>query len=411
VCVGGCTVEAAQAIAGPESKSPEELLDLIAVLVDHSLVNVRDEAAGELRLGFLEVVREYGRERLAKSSEEERARERHAHYFLQLAEAASAHLIGSPQQGAWLQRLERDRGNLIAALDWARDYGDHQLGLRLVAALGPFWYFRGYISEGRHWIDTFLAASASDPNPPSSRIWLLYGAGKLALEQGDYVRVTEVADQALALAQALDDSLGMSQALELQGSVARVRGDPLGARALLEQSLLWGRRAGDRVALERVLFWLGHAAREAGDLVRAELAFEELLLASRQGPLHGTALLLLSLGQVARERVDDQRAAMRYREALEVFATIGDPSGFAACFEGLAGLARQRGDMERTTRLAAAASGLRESAASALTPAERRAFDQDIAAAWEALGDAAFATLWSEGRALPLDDVVAYARE
>jgi non-specific serine/threonine protein kinase len=375
-------------------------------------VNVREDAAGEPRLGFLEVVSEYGLERLAETSEEAHVREHHARYFLEVAEAASAHLIGSPQQGAWLQRLERDRGNLLAALDWARDHGEHQLGLRLVAALGPFWYFRGYISEGRYWIDTFLAATALDANLPSSRILLLYGAGKLALEQGDYTRVSEVANQALALAEALGDSVGMSQALELQGSLARVRGDPLGARGLLEQALLWARRAGDRVALERVLFWLGHAAREARDLVRAELAFEDLLLASRQGgPLHGTALLLLSLGQVARERTDDQRATTRYREALELFATIGDPSGFAACFEGLAGLARQRGDMERTTRLAAAASGLRESAASALTPAELRAFDEDIAAARGALGDAAFATLWTEGRALPVDDVVAYARD
>jgi tetratricopeptide (TPR) repeat protein len=279
----------------------------------------------------------------------------------------------------------------------------------LVAALGPFWYFRGYISEGRHWIDTFLTATASDPDPPSSRLWLLYGTGKLALEQGDYARVHEVADQALALAEALDHSLGMSEALELQGCLARARGDPLGARALLEQALLCARRADDRVAIERVLFWLGHAARESGDLVRAELAFEELLVASRQGPLHGTALLLLSLGHVARERLDDKRAATRYREALEVFATIGDPSGLAACFEGLSGLARQRGDMQRTAHLAAAASGLRESAASALTPAERRAFDEDLAAARAALGDATFATLWTEGRALPLDDAVTYA--
>jgi hypothetical protein len=412
VCVGGCTLEAAQAIAGTESGSQDESLDLTAALVDHSLVNVREDAAGEPRLSFLEVVREYGLERLAESSEKEAVRERHARYFLQLAEAASAYLIGSPQQGAWLQRLEHDRGNLLAALNWARDHGEHQLGVRLVAALGPFWYFRGYIGEGRHWIDTFLAATASDANPPSSRILLLYGAGKLALEQGDYERVSEVASEALALAQALDDALGMSQALELEGSVLRVRGDPLGGRALLEQAVQWGRRAGDRGQLERVLFWLGHAARESGDLVRAELAFEELLLASRQGgPLHGTALLLLSLGQVARERMDDQRAATRYREGLEVFATIGDPSGFAACFEGFAGLARRRGDFERTARLAAAASSLRESVASALTPAERRIFDEDIAAARGALGDGAFATLWTEGRTLPLDDVVAYARE
>ena len=89
-----------------------------------------------------------------------RARARHAEYYLQYAEAASAHLIGSPHQAEWLSRLEQEHGNMLAALRWAHEHAAHQFGLRLASALGPFWYFRGYFSEGRHWLDTFLAATA-----------------------------------------------------------------------------------------------------------------------------------------------------------------------------------------------------------------------------------------------------------
>jgi predicted ATPase len=410
--VGGCSLEAAQAIAGADLSSSDEFLECVAVLVDHSLVNVREDARGEPRISLLEVIREYGLERLANSLDLEQVRERHAEYCLQLAEAASAHLIGSQQQSAWLQQLDQERGNMLAALEWARERAAYELGVRLVAALGPFWYFRGYFSEGRQWIDTFLGATAIAASSDPSRIWLLYGAGKLAIEQGDYPRVREVADEALALAQDLGNALGMSQALELQGTVACLEGDAHGGRALLEQALHCGRRAGDRGQLERVLFGLGHAARDLGDSARAELAFEELLVSSREdGPLHGTARVLLGLGQVALERVDDERAAMRYREALEVFAKLGDPSGLAACHEGLAALAHRGGDLQRTARLAGAARKLRDAATSSPTPAERQAIDDDIAAARATLGEAAFAAAWSEGGSLTVDAGIAYAME
>ena len=411
-CVGGCSLEAAQAIAGADLSSSDELLECIAVLVDHSFVSVREDAEGEPRISLLEVIREYGLERLANSLDLEQVSERHAEYCLQLAESASPHLIGSPQQSAWLQRLDQERGNMLAALEWARERAAYHVGVRLAAALGPFWYFRGYFSEARQWIDTFLAATATAANPDPSRIWLLYGAGKLAIEQGDYGRVSEVADEALARAQDLGNAFGMSQALELQGTAARLQGDALGGRALLEQALHWGRRAGDRGQLERVLFGLGHTARDVGDSVRAELAFEELLAASREdGPPHGTARVLLSLGQVALERADHERAGIRYREALEVFVKLGDPSGLASCLEGLATLARRGGDLQRTARIAGAASRLRDAATSIPTPAQRRAIDDDIAAAREMLGEVAFEAAWSEGGSLTVEAGVAYAME
>jgi tetratricopeptide (TPR) repeat protein len=407
VCVGGCTLEAAEVLL---ELSSTDVLDIVGVLVDHSLVRVWEDSSAELRLTMLEVIREYGLAQLATSPDAAAARARHARFFLQLAEAAGPHIMGTVQQGQWLQRLERERGNLVAALQWASECGDDELGLRLVSALGPFWYFRGYFSEGRRWIDHFLASTAHAEDAKPFRGLLLYGAAKLALEQGDHARVHAVAAEAETLASALGDARGMSQALEMQGVVARLRGDPLGGRALLEQALVWGRQAGDRGQLERVLFGLGHASREVGDLSRAELVFQELLVDSRKsGPSHGEARVLMGLAQVAGDGGDYERARQRYGEALVVLAPIRDPSGLAACFDGLAALARRGENMQRATQLLAVAATLRESVESALAPADRLRFEEILAEARTVLGDPAFEAAWAGGRVFALDDAIAYA--
>ena len=415
VCVGGCTLQAAEAVVACDAAlSSDDVLDIIAVLVDHSLMRVGEDPSAEPRLGMLEVVREYGLERLGASEDTNGVRERHANYYLRFAEETLARMMG-PNQGRWLDLIEREHGNLRAALAWACESHAAELALRLAtSALAPFWFFRGYLTEGRAWMDRVLALTSGLSEDMSRRQLLLYGAAKLALEQGDYAHVSAAAAEAETLAQSVDDALGMAQALDMQGAVARVRGDLLGGRALLEQALVWSRRAGERGDLQRgmILSALGHSAREVGDLERAELVFEELLAGlGETGPIHGKARVLASLAQVARERGDYQRSTTRYREALAAFSKIHDPTGYAVSFEGLAALARQRGDMQRTARLCAAAARLRESVASTLTPAERVAFEENIAVARAALGAEAFANAWAAGQALPVDEAVAFASE
>jgi predicted ATPase len=138
-CVGGCTLAAAQAVLGDRYRQFDvSLLDVVAALVDQSLMNATEDVDGEPRLRMLEVVREYGLEHLAGDGNAGSARERHARHFLELAEAAAPHLMGSSQQSIWLDRLEREHGNLVAALMWAWHGGQVELGLRLVLPRFPF---------------------------------------------------------------------------------------------------------------------------------------------------------------------------------------------------------------------------------------------------------------------------------
>jgi predicted ATPase len=150
VFVGGCMLEAAEAIcAAPEGVAPLalDLLAGLSTLVEHSLVEPREEG-GEPRFGLLQVIREYALERLQASGEAEVLRRAHAEALLALAERAEPELT-RPAAGAWFDRLEREYDNLRAALGWAREQGEAESGLRLVAALYRFWWVRGHLREGR----------------------------------------------------------------------------------------------------------------------------------------------------------------------------------------------------------------------------------------------------------------------
>ena len=166
VFAGGCTLEAAEAVCqavDDSAASPGqslEVLDGMASLVDKSLLRQEEQASGEPRFRMLETIREYGLECLTASGEEPAVRRAHADYYLALAEAAEPALTG-PEQATWLDRLEAEHDNLRAALRWAEESGEAEIGLRLAGAFCQFWLMRGYLREGQE-----LADAASAPRRP-----------------------------------------------------------------------------------------------------------------------------------------------------------------------------------------------------------------------------------------------------
>jgi DNA-binding CsgD family transcriptional regulator len=143
VFVGGWTLEAAEAICGPNNDRPIDVLSGIEALVDQSHVYRRE---GDTRFGMMEAIREYAAERLEASDETTNLRRRHAEFMLELAEQAAPALHG-PQQTLWLDRLEREHENLQTALTWAVENREHDVGLRLATALGRSWEVGGHRSE------------------------------------------------------------------------------------------------------------------------------------------------------------------------------------------------------------------------------------------------------------------------
>ncbi|MDX1530072.1 MAG: protein kinase, partial [Rhodothermales bacterium] len=150
---GGCTIEAAEAVAGLDGA--DDVLDGLAALVDHSLLRTTTGADGEPRFEMLETVRTFALERLAEAGERAEAQGAHAHHVLDLAERAAPELTGA-EQGTWLDRLDAEHDNLRAALDAAEADGDTGLGLRLGTALWRFWLVRGHLAEGRRRLERLL---------------------------------------------------------------------------------------------------------------------------------------------------------------------------------------------------------------------------------------------------------------
>src|SRR5215212_3629927 len=163
VFAGGFTLEAAEAVCFGEVIGPEGVLDLLASLIDKSLVTVA-QRGGEARYGMLEPVRQYALERLEEDAEAEETRCRHAEHYLALAETAEPQLLGA-DQGLWHQRLRTEFANLREAYAWSLEPGEGEGRARLRLRLWIFWWIRNRQIEGRRWMEQILLERDELPPP------------------------------------------------------------------------------------------------------------------------------------------------------------------------------------------------------------------------------------------------------
>jgi non-specific serine/threonine protein kinase len=358
VFVGGWSLDAAEAVGACGEVSQDDVLGLLHDLVEQSMV-VADDHDGTVRYRMLETVREYATQRLNADVGGALAsiRQRHAGFFLDLAEEAEPGLRG-PRQAAWLDRLEMEHGNLRAALTWSRtDDGDPDVGLRLAGALTMFWYTRGHFSEGSQWLEWALAAASAASTP--TRATALCGAGMLACARGDYAAATKHLTDALADCQARDDVWGIAWALENLGTVARYQGSQQ-AIGLFEEGLTLFRSLGDDWAVAWTLGDLGRAMLRQGDHAHAvDLLTESLTLRQKLEDTRGIALAshYLAPAELARDNYD--LARRRAEEARRLWTEVGDRSGVQLSLDLLADIAMQHGEAQKAASLRAASRRLR----------------------------------------------------
>src|SRR5205085_2307472 len=157
VFAGGWTLEAAEAVCGGDEIETEEVVEVLAGLVDKSLVLAEPGDYRVARYSLLETVRQFVAERLAARGAAAAMRARHAMYFVALAEAAEPGLFG-PELRAWIVRLKGEHDNIRAALRWLLESGEAEAGQRLGAAVFKFWEVGGLVGEGRVWLDKLLSA-------------------------------------------------------------------------------------------------------------------------------------------------------------------------------------------------------------------------------------------------------------
>jgi len=407
VFVGGCTLSAAEEVLALPEGRPLAVGRGVAALVRKSLLRIRQpEESAEPRLSMLEMVREYAGEQLVRSGEEAAVAARHCAWCLAMSEEAAVNIRG-PDQRAWLDRLEAEHDNLRAALGWCqRDPARGELGLRLAGALGWFWRLRGFMTEGRRWLDAALRVREGTLDPARPRA--LNAAGLLAFGQGDHPRARQLLDESLIGARALGDPAAMAWAHHALGRVGFGERDLARGTADFERSIALFEELGDAGGIAYSLFFWGCLLREAGDRTRAKAMHAESLVRARQVDDAWLLAFALSInGNQAWLAGDFGQAEALYREGLALSRDIGAKWAIAECLWGLAGLAAARGHVERAARLYGAEQALR-AAIGAVALGDVSRFERDVAAARAATGAGRFDALASGGRALALESAIAY---
>lgn len=356
VCVNGCTLDAAEALAA--DLPPGDVLGALAALVDGSLLRQEPGRDGAGRLMMLETIREYALELLAGAGELSAMGRRHAEVFLALAETARAHLLDE-QQEQWLERLEAEHDNLRAALVWSRaPGGDSTLGMRLAEALWEFWLMRGHVGEGRA---TIAALLDLDPAPSLARARLLNGAGRLAWAQNDWREASALLEESQRLCADLGDTSGSASALNYLGEVAEAQGDYVQAAANFAQSLALFQQLGDREGSAAVLVSYGQMMQAQGQHERAaELVDASLSLFEELGDRRGLAVALTVQGQALQTLGEFGRAETLFARSLELFRGLGYRHGMSWALTNQGQTALAQGEAARAEQCFAASIELYE---------------------------------------------------
>jgi predicted ATPase/class 3 adenylate cyclase len=368
VFMGGCTIGAAERIAGPGCEL--DVLEGIASLIDRSLLRQAEDVGGEPRFSMLETIREFAREQLAQSGEEGELLRRHAVEFARFAEEAEAGLR-TDDQLLWFERLEAEHDNLRAALESSLAADDEETALRLGGALGWFWYAHGHALEGCARLTDLLART--ERASAELRARPLYALGVLLDQRGEPERASELVEQSLTVFREHGEQEQVARALNSLGTIQRSLGDLETAQSLLEESIRVRRELGDEPGTAGALSNLGIVAFEQGDLDGAEARFTETLaLDQAHGNEWGAAIAHDNLAAVALDRGDYDRAGELIRDTLTAAERLADLELIAFGLEKAAVLAVAKANIPRAGRLVGAADGLRQSAGF-----ERSRFDRE----------------------------------
>jgi predicted ATPase len=389
---GSFDLDAGQSICGAD-------LDDLQALVDKSLI--RQTEAG--RFFLLETIREFAVERL-QETEAENIRRVHVAYFQTLVDQASPQLWSADR----LERLEREHDNLRAAL--ATMLADEQVEplLRFVGGLWKLWSVHGHWHEGRRWLDSAIALSASHRS--SSRAHALEGAADIAWRQGDYDAGRAYLDESLALWRELGDRRGVTSSLHFRANLEAATGNTREARKLWTEAQQSWRELGDSERFAATVFNLGLAAFAEGELAEATAQFEESLgLAQREGLEILAALSRHSLGLALLRLKREEEGVVLLRQALQAHRGFGEKEGIVICLLGLAEAAELAGRFNRAARLVGAAERLKDEIGFSFQADLARDHERLTRALASHLGDVGFPGARDEGRELGLEQSVEYA--
>ena len=407
VFTGGMDLEAIEALVDPEDEVGADLLGLTTTLVDRNLLRSTYEG-GAARLAMLETIREYAVERLVAAEEAAELEARHAEYYASMGEAC-ANVIMDPGRDEMLDRLDRELGNLRAAIAWSLRTGQIETGLRLATALKDFWHLRNHIAEAARALEELVARSSAAGDTILRARGLLV-AGYLLTWLAETKRSRGLVEEGIAMAERLDDLLGVAIGKDALGW-SIFFSEPELALDTFEEGVAAARAVGDRTLEMQSLMGEGWTHLLLRRPKEASARAEEVIeIGDRIGAPYITTFALITHGIVAAERGDVSVAFDRYGEALRRAHTAGAHVGTALALDAIASLSVDQGDMDRGARLAAAADRLRQENGGNISLKELGR-EQPLTRVAEMTAPSDFVRTVEEGRRLTLDEAVAMALE
>lgn len=450
IFAGGSTLEAIGAVCLTGDLAGVESGEIVSDLVEKSLLFVESRTDGEPRFGMLHVVREYAGERLEKQREIQIVSERHAGYYLGLAEVAATKMKG-PESTDWFNCLESEHDNLRAALRWTLKQHQIEMGLRALPGLAGFWIQRGHTSEGRQWAEQIL--SGSDQASPALRAAGLQALAILRHHRDESYAALQDCERALALYRQLGDRRGIANCLANMGAILRWLNEQGQAQARLEESLLISRELDDKALVGYALLELVAIALFQQEYARVASLSEELMSIARanedsyllslsiyhqgislteqgehkrgrkhlekglpivrqiENPLL-EAYFLTQIGLAALRAGDLAGATFQFRQALPKAVDLDLWIGTVAqCLDGLARVVAAQGQNKRAVKLWAGADYFRDSP-EVLSLFQQKEREQAIHAVRTRMASEAYHQAWADGRRLAeenRDEFIAFA--
>ena len=400
---GGFTIEAAEATLGMANRYSASILDLIAALADSGLLTARDQPDGRVRLGMLEIVREFALEHLEAADEIDAVRKRHAEYFLELAESAEPHLTSSDSV-AWIETLNHEIDNIRRATQFSLT-ADGEIAARIVAAVRYYWINRSQLTEGCHWLESALEVSGR--SPVDVRFKLIAGLGSFYRLRGDNGRSRE--NYLLALDEATKNDRQDLAALAIAGlgTVARIEGQIDEARKCFEKALTISRKVHDQRGISISLNCLADVMLYEGERTKArECLVEALSIYRDTGQSEAECNNLNILGRIELEDGENELAYSYYSQAMVIARSLDNKINTIEALIGFAAIAASAGNGELAATFSGAAGKLREAIDYKLEPDEEAFHQRYLERAKAALDECTFSSAIDFGRSSALSKLV-----
>ena len=404
IFAGGWTLDSAEAVCGGEGV--DDVLGIMSILLERSLISLADSAEDGPRFRMLEVIREYAQERLADMEPGDDYRCRQVDYLTELAHTAEPHLRDGEARH-WDSVLEEEIDNFRAGINCLLERGDNAAAVDLIWAISIHLWTADHLLEARRWLEAAHRDEEALDERARARLHFLLGA--TAYEQGGYDEAKAFMPQALAGFRATGDRREQASSLTMLGATHPHFGEDDKAAACLHEAIEILRGIDEPWSLSFALNTLtALVARD--DLEAAAVhAAEALDIAERIENRPLAAQALMQLGYLSLLRGDVAGARPILERSLIISHELRFREGMANCLDALAAVALREGDTERAATALGGSDALRESVGAHVWPLLRSERDAIEAGVRRRLGDAAYTRARDAGRTLSQAELIARA--